>query len=124
VLRKLTTVKKFAVVFICFIIGCTTSPHLNNQLADLQGKNIDYVLKGFNFNPDAIEVWQGYQRYSWHICKNTGQSVIAKKDDNTLYYKPEIKCCNAVFDVNWDNKIVSYNKEEISYCPIDLGFKK
>lgn len=109
-----------------FLTGCFwwEKPVRKDQFNYLKGKNISYVIKGFNRSPDTIEDWEGYKRYTWRVCKYTGRSSIGTRNEDASYYKPEMVCCDAQFDVNWNSKVVSYNNNEINFCPIDLGFKK
>lgn len=108
------------------LTGCFwwEKPIKKDQLNYLKGKDISYVIKGFNRTADTIEDWGGYKRYTWRVCKYTGHSAIATRNQDASYYTPEMLCCNAQFDVDWRSQVVSYNNDEINFCPIDLGFKK
>ena len=110
------------VLFIFSTSGCSFwSAEKTDDFGYLKGKHILTVIEELNRNPDVIEDWSDYKRYTWQHCEPTGQSMMARRVDGSYYLKPERSCCNLVFEVNRNNKIMAY--QGLGSCPLGDNLK-
>lgn len=102
--------------------GCSFWATKNtDSFSYLKGKHILSVIEKLNRNPDVIEDWSDYKRYTWQQCSATGSSVMAKRDDGSYYLKPELSCCSLVFEANRNNNIMAY--QGLENCPLGDSLK-
>lgn len=93
-----------------------------DEFVHLKGQHILVVIDGFGRNPDVIEDWVDYKRYTWHQCKTTGQSSVGVRDNDTYYLKPEVVCCDVQFET--DRKNIVFGYEGLNTCPVSNSLKQ
>lgn len=88
----------------------------------LKGQHILVVINGLNRNPDVIEDWVDYKRYTWRQCKATGEYTVGIRNDDAYYLQPEVVCCDVQFDTDRKNIILDY--AGLTVCPVNDSLKK
>lgn len=112
----------FLISSIVSISGCSLwATEKADDFSYLKGKHILTVIERINRNPDVIEDWSDYKRYTWQYCKPTGQTLMAAREDGSYYIKPEQSCCALVFEANRSNKIMAY--QGVENCPLGDSLK-
>lgn len=87
-----------------------------NEMSNLVGQHILVVINKFNRNPDVIEDWSDYKRYTWQSCKTQDMSALGRHADGAYYLKPNVICCNIEFDTDRNNLILG--SKGLDICPV------
>ena len=93
-----------------------------DEFVHLKGQHILVVIDSFSRNPDVIEDWVDYKRYTWHQCKATGRSSVEVKDNGTYYLKPGVICCDVQFET--DRKNIVFGYKGLNTCPVSNSLKQ
>lgn len=107
----------FLSMLFLLIIGCSSKQNSNWEGgADLVGQHILVVINKLNRNPDVIEDWTDYKRYTWRYCKTQDMSALGVRNDGAYYLKPKVLCCNIEFDTDRNNLIL--DSKGLDICPV------
>lgn len=107
----------FLSMLFLLIIGCSGKQNSSWEgESDLAGQHILVVINKLNRNPDVIEDWTDYKRYTWRYCKVQDMSALSVRNNGAYYLKPKVLCCNIEFDTDRNNLIL--DSKGLDICPV------
>lgn len=106
-----------------FINGCSSKQNGDlKEASNLTGQHILVVISKLNRNPDVIEDWTDYKRYTWRYCKTQDMSALGVRNNDAYYLKPKVVCCNIEFDTDRNNLILG--SKGLDVCPVGDGLSQ
>ncbi|AZS51199.1 hypothetical protein DM558_10660 [Entomomonas moraniae] len=122
--RRMNNLSFFLLSMLFLIInGCSSKQNGSwEEASNLTSQHILVVISKLNRNPDVIEDWTDYKRYTWRYCKTQDMFALGIRNDDAYYLKPKVVCCNIEFDTDRNNLILG--SKGLDVCPVSDGLSQ